>query len=190
MLINYLLQKMLKNTLAIVLISSLLSSCGKDTKFVIGENRVGPITKNTLFSEVEVLFASDSLVTENGTEDVSSAKGDIIVFEKGGTKLLQLSPSSSDTNKQVKFIQIYDERYTTRQGINLNSTFKNIQDAYTVSRIENLIATIVIFVEEGDEYFTIDKKHLSSNFMFDTDTKIEATQIPDEAPIKYLMIGW
>lgn len=181
---------MIKNILSIAILSLILTSCGNDTTFTIGKDTVGPIDRDTPFSELKVLFANDSLVTENGTEEISSAKGDIIVYEKGGAKLLQLSPSSYDEAKKVKFIQIFDERYKTANGISLNSTFKDIQDSYTISRIENLIATIVIFVEEGDEYFTIDKKHLSTNLMFDTDTKIEATQIPNEAPIKYLMIGW
>lgn len=181
---------MIKKIVILVILSIALLGCSGETAFTIGKDHVGPITRTTSFADLKTLFENDSLVTETGSQEISSAKGDLILYEKGGKKLLQLSPTTAEGDKKVKFIQIFDKRYTTAQGINLGSTFKDIQDAYTLRRIENLIATIVIFVNEGDEYFTIDKKHLPANLMFDTDTKIEATQIPDDTPIKYLMIGW
>jgi len=47
----------------------------------------------------------------------------------------------------------------------------------------------VIFVKESDLYFTIDKSELPGNLRYGTST-IEEVQIPGEAKIKYLMIGW
>ena len=181
---------MINNFITVLVIALTLSSCTNDTAFTIAKNKVGPLTATTPISELKALFENDSLVGANGNEEFTNAKGDILVFEKGGTKLLQLSPSSSERDTTVKFIQIFDPRYVTSKGIGINSTFKDIQDAYKIKRIDNLLGTIVIFVNDGDEYFTIDKKHLSANLMFDTDTTIEATQIPDEAPLKYFMIGW
>ena len=48
----------------------------------------------------------------------------------------------------------------------------------------------MIFVDEINAFFTIDKKQLPGELRFDTSAKIEAIHIPDEATIKYFMIGW
>ena len=181
---------MIKKFIFLLLIASAATSCSDSNSFDIGKDNVGPLTRDTEVSELENLFASDSLVDESGNGEFSSPIGDVTIYEKGGKKLLQLSPASPDRDSKIKFIQILDPRYKTAKGIGLKSTFKDIEQAYKIKRIDNLIGTIVIFVEDGDEYFTIDKKHLSSNMMFDTDSKIEASQIPGEASIKYLMIGW
>jgi len=47
----------------------------------------------------------------------------------------------------------------------------------------------VIFPKQSNLYFTIDKEELPENLRFST-SDIEAVQIPDDAKIKYLMLGW
>lgn len=70
------------------------------------------------------------------------------------------------------------------------STFKDIKNNYKVSRISNLINSLVIAVDDINANFTIDKKELPANLRFDMDLKFEATHIPDKAKIKYFFIGW
>ena len=125
-----------------------------------------------------------------GSSDFKTPRGYVTVFEKGGQKLLELGPSSSESDATINYIRVYDERYKTAEGITTKSTFKDIQDGYKIKRIENLISTIVVLIEDNDIFFTIDKKHLPSELMFDTKTKIEFSQIPDDAPIKYVQISW
>lgn len=181
---------MKKSIITSTLIFLTLLGCATDTTFTITNDQVGPLTRDATITSLSTVFANDSIVNANGNQEFTNASGDITVYEKGGKKLLLLSPASGARNSVIKFIQILDKRYATQEGITTSSTFKNIQDAYTLKRIDNLIGSVVIFVNESEAYFTIDKKHLPTNMMFDTDSKIEASQIPDEAPIKYLMIGW
>jgi hypothetical protein len=61
---------------------------------------------------------------------------------------------------------------------------------YNISRIENTLNAAVVFLDEINAYITIDKKELPSDLRYDTDSKIRASQIPDEARIKYFMIYW
>ena len=51
------------------------------------------------------------------------------------------------------------------------------------------LRSIVIFPKASNLYFTIDKEELPENLRFSM-SDIEAVQIPDEAKIKYLMVGW
>ena len=78
----------------------------------------------------------------------------------------------------------------TNPFIGLASTFKDIQTYYPISRIENTLSSAVIFIDEINAYVTIDKKQLPSKLQFDTDAKIQPSQIPDTAVIKQFWLGW
>jgi len=182
----------MKNRIYILLISVLLCwSCANEKDFQISTNHIGPLTKTSTVSDIKQLFSKDSVVTTSGGGSFSANETTITVFEKGGTKLIALTPKTEgDNSSTIENIRVFDARYTTDKGIHLGSTFKDIQNAYSLKRIDNLLDSVVIFMEENDVYITIDKKHMPQEFMFDTSKKIEAINIPDDAPIKYMMIGW
>ena len=99
-------------------------------------------------------------------------------------------PTKDGNPKTIKTVQVFDERYTTEEGINLNSTYKDITEAYEISRIETLISSIVIFVDDINAYFTIDRDELPGELRFNMDAKVTGAEIPNDAKIKYFMIGW
>jgi len=181
----------MKNYLFCTLILLLsLASCGKDTTFTISQDAVGAISKETKMSELEALFPNDSLADYNTSSQYKNLASGVSIYEKGGNKLLRIIPKEKDENSLIQNIQFFDKRYTTEKGIHLESTFNDIKNAYTIKRIDNLLDMVVVFVNESDAYFTIDKKHLPSDLMFNTSSKVEQTQIPDNAPLKYLKVGW
>ena len=49
--------------------------------------------------------------------------------------------------------------------------------------------SVVVFPKESNLYFTIDKGDLPASLRY-TASSVEAVQIPDDAKVKYLMIGW
>lgn len=181
---------MIKKVIIPFLFLLLITSCSKDNRFTISQDQVGPITKTTTVSELETLFANDSLVDYDTANQIKNNVTGITVFEKGGTKLMRILPKEGDPSSTIQNVKLFDGRYQTEKGIGLNSTFKDINAAYTIKRIDNLIDVIVVFVNESDAYFTIDKKHLASDLMFNTSSKIEKTQIPDATPLKYFMVEW
>lgn len=165
----------------------LLQSCQKDTTFLITENSVGPLTQTTKVSELESVFVQDSIVRDSSTIQLKSGNQKIEVFEKGGKHLLTLTPSS-DSIPTIENIRILDARYVAENGIGLSSTFSDINKKYGIQKIVTTLNSIVIFPKGSNLYFTIDKGELPDNLRFST--TIEAVQIPDEAKIKYLMLGW
>ena len=46
------------------------------------------------------------------------------------------------------------------------------------------------FIDDLNIYISIDKKELPAELRYDTETKIQAAQIPDDAKFKYFMISW
>ena len=115
----------------------------------------------------------------------------IEVYDRDGTPLLILEPIQQfDSTSTVGYIQVLDPRFATSKGLSTESTFGDIVKHYSISRIENTLNSAVIFIDELNLYLTIDKKDLPSTLRYDTDTRITASQIPDNAKIKYFMISW
>jgi len=183
----------MKKTLLILLLFSLIFiSCNKaQDPFQIDKQHIGLLTDSTQVKDLDVIFSTDSIVKYNGGDEFLGNLNNIEIFDKGGNKLLILSPSrASDSTATIKNVHIIDSRYKTKKYISNLSTFKNIHDNYTISSIDNLINSIIVSVNDINASFTIDKKELPANLRFDMKLKIEPTHIPDDAKIKYFMINW
>lgn len=98
--------------------------------------------------------------------------------------------ANSDSISKIGIIQVLDPRFRTEEGIGLQSTFKEIKDSYAIKKIVTSLNNVIIFIENSDVYFTIDKKELPASLRYDTSINIEEVQIPDDSKIKYMMVGW
>lgn len=170
----------------------LFVQCGKDTDlFLIQNGSIGNLNKEIKIKQIDSIFAEDSIVKTNSSPNALETQGEVEIYEKGGKKLLLLSPDDeNDPNSTITNIQVFDSRYKTEKGLTTASTFKDVKANYTIDNIETTINAVVIFLKETDVYLTIDKKSLPEELRYNMDLKVEASQIPDDAPIKYFMIGW
>lgn len=181
-----------KHILSILALILLFSSCkNKQNPFEISKHHIGLLTDSTLVKDLEKVFIKDSVVKHIGGDEFTGAINDIEIYEKGGTKLLVITPNQSlDSLATISTIQIIDSRFKTNAGINTLSTFKDISNNYKITKIDNLINAIVVSIGEINASFAIDKKELPASLRFDMDLNIEATHIPDNAKIKYFFINW
>ena len=179
-----------KSIVSLAIITFLLVQCKNDnTQFLITKDSVGKLSRNTLASELQMVFAQDSIVSDADTLKIGNDLKNIKVYEKGGAHLLTLTPDAESIQK-IKNIRVYDPRFKTDKGVGLTSTFKDIKDNYQIRKIVTSINNVIIFLKDSDIYFTIDKQELPSSLRYGASTNIEAVQIPDGAKVKYLMIGW
>jgi hypothetical protein len=181
-----------KSHYCIVILSLLIIGCKKEQDpFLINKQSVGLLTDSTQVKDLKLVFPNDSIVKFTTDEEFMSDKNDIEIFEKGGKKLLTLEPTIvEDSTAVIKSVQIMDSRYKTDKNITTLSTFKDINANYKISKISNLINSVVIFVDDINASFTIDKKELPSDLRFDMSLTIEKIQIPDKAKIKYFFVYW
>ncbi|MEO0573239.1 MAG: hypothetical protein AAF039_16145 [Bacteroidota bacterium] len=171
-----------------VCILGCLGSCAeKDTTFLISNEKIGKLDKISLVRDLELIYAGDSIVKDTLSSQISYQRK-IKVYEKGGKHLLTLTPTA-DSIPSIENIAIEDPRFETEGGISLKSTFKDIQKQYEIKKLVTTLNSVVIFPKGSPMYFTIDKSELPSNLRYTTGN-IDAVQIPDEAKLKYLMIGW
>lgn len=161
----------------------------KDTTFLIGEEQVGPLAEGTKVSAIETVFQSDSIVRDTTPKVLGSSRSKFKIFEKGGTHLLTLT-ASTDSLEYIENVQIHDPRYMTAEGIGIQSTFKDVKEAYEIRKVVTSMNNLVIFVKNSDLYFTISKDQLPGSLRYNSSLNIEAVQIPDKAQLKYIMVGW
>jgi len=183
----------MKKTLLLGAIAMLLfAQCTEEKDpFLIKNGELGHLTKKMQMKQVDSIFSMDSIVSLSSIENTLGTQGEVEVYEKGGKKLLLLSPDNeTDPNSVITNIQVFDERYKTEKGLHLNSTFADVKANYEVAGIQNAINSVVVFLKDSDIYLTIDKKDLPSSLRYNNNIKVEVTQIPDSATFKYFMIGW
>lgn len=178
--------------LLLFIATGILVSCQKEQDpFLISANSVGPLTKDVKINQLDSIFAEDSIVKQVSNSELYRKSNEIEVYDIEGKKLLLIEPVQAfDSTSTVGFIQVLDPRYKTAKGLGKESTFKDIVKNYNISRIENTLSAAVIFIDEINVYVTIDKKQLPVELRYDTQSRIQASQIPDEAKIKYFMIDW
>lgn len=179
------------NFLAII-VTILIASCSQSPDVnLISKQSIGLLTDSTQVRDLQSTFPNDSISKFIGGNEFTGANNNIEIYEKGGIKLLTLTPRLiADSTSTIKSIVINAERFNTAKGLNTNSTFKAIRDNYKISSIQNTIRNVVVTVNEINAFFTIDKNELPAELRFDMNLKIEAIQIPGEAKIKGFYMQW
>lgn len=161
----------------------------KDTTFLITESSIGKLDKTSLTRDLEIIYEQDSIVKDTAKLNIGFGAKKIDIYEKGGTHLLTLTPSS-DSIPTIENVRIQDLRFKTEKGVGLHSTFKDIKDNYQISKIVTSFKNVVVLIKNSNLYFTIDKAELPSSLRYASSVNIEAVQIPDAAKIKYMMLSW
>ena len=182
-----------KNLLLIVVIafSLFIVSCSNSNKFRIEKGVVGNINTKTTIQELTTIFKTDSLVknlSEGAQGDNYFQEDDeYYVFEKGGKLLLTILPKEQlDSTSTIKSIEIHDERFKTKSGINLNSNFLEINANNNINRVESTFSSATLFLDNLNTTITIDNEELGLK-EFNTQ-KVSKEQIPDLAKMKTFIV--
>lgn len=181
----------MKNLVFLLIPLVLLFSCQKevDTTYLITNTSVGALEKTSLARDIELIYVKDSVVKDTTTLNLGNKAKKLKIFEKGGQLLLTLTPSA-DSIPKIENVRFEDARFKTEKGVHINSSFKDVKNAYTIKKVITSMNNILILVKESEVYFTISKEELPSSLRYASSVNIDAVQIPDTAKIKYMMLGW
>jgi hypothetical protein len=176
-------------TLILALIG--LSACETNhSEFTINESSVGKLSKTTKISELERIYANDSIVTndsiglKNGTLYSS-----LLIYDKAGTRLLRLQPKG-DSTRTIGSIRVYDPRFKTDNNIRIGSNFKDLKSIGKIDKILPALNSVSITIKGSSIFYSIDRKELPDVLKYDRAAIIEALQIPDNATVSNIMIQW
>ena len=99
---------------AILICIFLLTSCAKDSApnpFIVNKNHIGLLTDSTQVKDLEAIFSKDSVVQYKSENAFAGPINSIEIYEKGGKKLLDLSPKKAlDSSSVISSVRIVDER--------------------------------------------------------------------------------
>lgn len=162
-----------------------------NNKFEIAKGKVGKLTPKTKVLELDKIFANDSIVKvlsegakgDNYFQDDDEYK----IYEKGGKHLLTVIPKEQlDSTSTIKSIEIIDERYKTESGLNIESTFEEINAKNNISKVETSFSSATLFIDELNATIAIDKEQLGLKGF--TTQKVSLEQIPDLAKMKSFIV--
>ena len=175
----------------ICLMSLLLMQCGNTNKFMISKGKVGKLSSETTMLDLQDIFSNDSIV-KNLSEgalgnNFFQDEDEYLIFEKGGKHLLTIIPKEQlDSTSTIKSIQVFDERFETKSGITLKSTFEDIHLNNVISKVESSLTSAILFIDDLNITITLDKEDLGLK-AFSTQ-KINLEQIPGLASVKSLIV--
>ena len=183
---------MIKDIWKVCILLIFVSGCKNEKDpFLVSKNQIGFLTDSSKVKNLKAAFPNDSVVNYRGDSTFNIPMNMVEVYEKSGDLLLVLTPKKiSDSTSTITNVRINDPRFKTKEGISTQSRFRDIQKAYKISKIDNLINSVVVSVNEINAQFAIDKTELPANLRYDMNLKIESSQIPDMARIKYFFINW
>ncbi len=169
----------------------ILISCGNNNNFKIIKGKVGTLTPATTIQQLEKIFKKDSIVknlSEGSLGDNYFQDDDeYLIYEKGGKHLLTIIPKEQlDSTSTIKSIQIFDKRYKTENGTNIESTFSEIRLNNNVNKVETSFSSATLFLDDLNATIAIDKEELGLK-EFSTE-KVSLEQIPDLAKMKSFII--
>lgn len=185
---------MIKNNILPIIViafSLFIISCSNNNKFKIEKGKVGEITTTTTMKDLSTIFKNDSIVknlSEGAQGDNYFQEDDeYFIFEKGGKLLLTILPKEQlDSTSTIKSIEINDARFKTASGININSSFSEINANNSINRIESTFSSATLFIDDLNATIAIDKEELGLK-EFNTQ-KVTKEQIPDLAKMKSFIV--
>ncbi|MCL7763486.1 hypothetical protein MPF19_08680 [Polaribacter sp. Z014] len=182
-----------KNISPIIVIafSLFIISCSNSSKFKIEKGKVGEVTTKTTINQLSTIFKNDSIVknlSEGAQGDNYFQEDDeYYIFEKGGKLLLTILPKEQlDSTSTIKSIEIHDARFKTASGINVNSSFSEINANNNINRIETTLTSATLFLNDLNATIAIDKEELGLKDF--TTQKVTKEQIPDLAKMKTFIV--
>ena len=182
--------KNLIKPLIIALMSIVFIQCG-NSEYDIAKGKVGKLTTKTTIQEVEKIFEKDSIVKvlSEGAKGNNMFQEDdkYMIFEKGGKHLLTIIPQEQlDSTSTIKSIEFFDNRFKTKSGLSISSTFQEINANNTINKVESSFFSATLFIDDLNATIAIDKEDLGLK-EFSTQ-KVTKEQIPDLAKIKSFTI--
>ena len=101
--------------------------------------------------------------------------------------LLTIVPKEQlDTTSTIKSIQVFDDRFKTKTGLTIRTTFSDIRANNNINKIESSFSSATLFIDELNVTIAIDKQELGLKAF--SNQKVTLEQIPDIAKMKSFIV--
>ena len=188
--IKSIMKKHTYNSLVLVLLLSIFS-CSDSEKFDIEKGKVGHLTTKTTIKELSEIFKNDSIVSNLSEgalgDNYFQDDDEYLIYNKLGKHLLTIVPKEQlDTTSTIKSIQVFDDRFKTKTGLTIRTTFSDIRANNNINKIESSFSSATLFIDELNVTIAIDKQELGLKAF--SNQKVTLEQIPDIAKMKSFIV--
>lgn len=179
----------MKKAVLIVLLVVVLSCQSGDKEYLITPNAVGLITQKTKVNELSKLYPKDSIHEINLDNQLATINKKYVLYSKKGDKMLVLEPNGTADTSKIAQVEVISPKFKTQKGLNTDSKFKEVYDNYKISSIQKTLVNLIVNLKKEGIFLAIDNDNLPEDLQYDDEAVIKATQIPDDAPIKYFWVN-
>ncbi len=168
------------------------SLAGEYIKNTITADSIGVITASTTIAEVLHTLPLTQIVKKTGTgEFADDTYDDYEILTRNNQHLFTLTPKSSgDVRQKIERVVIKSPFFTTAKGISCQSTYQDISNAYTITKIVPDIDHIILVVDEINAHFSIAKSALRQGWWDNTCKTVNRNKIPADAEIDSFILWW
>ena len=161
-------------------------------KSTVTKNSIGDITSEMTLEDIlkRVPAAQIELKEEQG--EFADDKYDVYtIYTRYFQPLLSISPKKrADMKQRVNRVIVLNPLFHTAQDITTVSTFGDIKQAYSITRIEPDKKDIVVVVDDLRASFSIPKSKLPATWWDEKTKTVNSSQIPSSAPIHNFILWW
>lgn len=161
-------------------------------KSTITKNSIGGITSEMTLEDIfkRVPAAQIELKEEQG-EFADDKYNVYTIYTRYFESLLSISPKKrADMKQRVNRVIVLNPLFHTEQDITTASTFGDIKQAYSITRIEPDKKDIVVVVDDLRASFSIPKSKLPATWWDEKTKTVNSSQIPSSAPIRNFVLRW
>ncbi len=163
------------------------SLAGEYLKTDITQNSISTITNKMTLKDILAHIPQGQILKIKGSgEFAEDVYDDYTVMTKNGTPLFIPTPQENRINR----VRIANPFFKTEKGIHKNSSYGDIERAYTINRIEPTREYIALFVDEIGAQFNIPKKSLKKNWWDETAKRVYPEAIPKAATTSDFLLWW
>lgn len=157
----------------------------------ITKNSIGDITSEmTLEDILKRVPAAQIELKEEG--EFADDKYDVYtIYTRYFEPLLSISLKKyADMKQRVNRVIVLNPLFHTAQDITTASTFGDIKQAYSITRIEPDKKDIVVVVDDLRASFSIPKLKLPATWWDEKTKTVNSSQIPSSVPIRTFILRW
>ncbi len=183
--------KKFENRFAMMFYCGGASLAGEYLKKNITQKSIGAITNNMTLRDILALIPEKQVLKTKGFgEFAEDVYNDYQIINKSGKHLFTLTLKDTRKGKQINRVLVASPFFKTEKGVHKNSNYGDIEQAYSISRIEPTREHIAVFVDEIGAQFNIPKKSLKENWWDDANKRVRGEAIPKDAKVSHFLLWW
>ncbi len=168
------------------------SLAGEYLKKTVTAHSAGVFNDQMTIAEALQIIPNAQITKKNGKgEFAEDTYDDYEIYNRNNQHLLTLTPKlTGNTDQKINRVLVVSPFFKTNKEISTKSTYKDIKNAYKISKIEPTRTHIVLIVDEINASFSIPKTSLKKGWWNEKTKSVNTDKIPNNTVIEDFILWW